>query len=151
MHDHNFGSTSTLMLANVVQAIAELNNGKVVDAVRHFNDRFLYQDHAFELEFSDKGRLTDFFQKRIELFPDIRIQIDSKLLTDDHAVLQWHLVGTISEPFWGKLSRAVSIQTAGSSIISINDGLIESWADYYDGASSRWRGLADCFTEYVEY
>ncbi len=99
MHDHDSGSTSTLMLANVVQVVAELNNGKILDAVRHFHDRFLYKDHAFELEFSDKGRLADFFRERIELFPNIRIQIDSKLLTDDQAVLQWHMIGTISEPF----------------------------------------------------
>jgi hypothetical protein len=51
-------------------ALAALSDGRISEAVAQFDDGFNFNDHALALEFTDKLRLTEFFQKTRELFPD---------------------------------------------------------------------------------
>ena len=44
-----------------------LSEGQVEDATASFAEGFRFKDHGIELEFTDKGRLTEFFQKAREL------------------------------------------------------------------------------------
>jgi len=41
-------------------ALAAWRQGNVVELVDQFNDQFTFKDHALELEFKDKKRLTEF-------------------------------------------------------------------------------------------
>jgi hypothetical protein len=47
----------------VLTALTHLNNGEVADAVAHFAGEFRFKDHGMGLEFKDKERLAEFFQK----------------------------------------------------------------------------------------
>ena len=57
--------------------LAALNEGKISKAVDQFDDHFTFTDHALDPEFTDKGRLVEFFQKTRELFPDTVVEVDS--------------------------------------------------------------------------
>jgi hypothetical protein len=43
---------------------AALNEGKILEAVERFDDRFTFTDHALDLEFTDRGRLPNSFKNR---------------------------------------------------------------------------------------
>ena len=49
--------------------LAALSEGKIPEVVDHFDDVFTFNDYALALEFTDKGRLSEFFHKSRELFP----------------------------------------------------------------------------------
>jgi hypothetical protein len=47
----------------VLTAPTYLKNGKIGDAIACFAEEFRFKDHGLGLEFKDKERLTEFFQK----------------------------------------------------------------------------------------
>ena len=131
--------------------IMQLNEGQIDDAIASFADEFTFKDHGIELEFTDKGRLTEFFQKARELYPDYVQLLDRTFTSGDYVVTQWTLRVTIRDPFYGGLTTSIPISLAGVSIVRIIDGKIADWADYYDGLTSRRTALVAHFTEWIEY
>jgi steroid delta-isomerase-like uncharacterized protein len=131
--------------------LKELNGGKAEDATTLFAEDFRYKDHGIGLEFSDKKRLTEFFQKTRELYPDYLVQTDEVFVSGDHVITQWTLRVTITEPFYAGLTRRIPISIAGVSIVRTEEGKITDWADYYDGLTVRRAALAAHFTEWIEY
>jgi steroid delta-isomerase-like uncharacterized protein len=131
--------------------LAALNEGKISEAVDQFDDRFTFTDHALDLEFTDKGRLIEFFQKTRELFPDTVLEVDSTFQCGDHAVAEWKLTGTTEAVPYGSKRLRFPIWLRGTSIVRIENGKITHWSDYYDKNGS-WRfSLAAFFTEWIEY
>src|SRR5262245_55849785 len=62
----------------ILQSVLDaLNEGRISEAVDQFDDHFTFTDHALDLEFTDKSRLIEFFQKTRELFPDTVVEVDS--------------------------------------------------------------------------
>ena len=57
--------------------LTALSHGKISEAVDQFDDDFTFNDQALGLEFTDKGRLSEFFQKSRELFPDTVVEVIS--------------------------------------------------------------------------
>jgi hypothetical protein len=53
----------------VLTVLTHLNNGEVDDAVTRFAEEFRFKDHGIGLEFKDKERLREFFQKICGLYP----------------------------------------------------------------------------------
>ena len=51
-------------------ALAAWRQGHFVEVVDQFDDPFTFTAHALGLAFKDKGRLTEFFAKTRECFPD---------------------------------------------------------------------------------
>jgi len=98
----------------------------------------------------DKERLTEFFRKTRELYPDYFLQADQTFVSGEHVITQWTLQVTITEPFCAGLTRRIPISIAGVSIVRTDNGKIADWADYYDGLTSRRTALAAHFTEWVE-
>jgi len=145
-------SVQTLSPEKVVSAVLkQLNDGQAEAAAASFAIGFHYKDHGIGLEFSDKLRLTQFFQKTRELYPDYTLQTDQVFMSGDRVITQWALHFTLTEPFFGGLKRTIPISIAGVSVASIKDGMITDWADYYDGLTSRRTALAAHFTEWIEY
>ena len=146
-------SIQTLSRQRVVSAVLrQLNQEQIEDAVACFTKEFCYKDHGIGLEFRDKERLTEFFRKTRELYPDYYLQVDQTFVSGEHVITQWTLQVTIAEPFYAGLTRRVPISIAGVSIVrNDDDGKIADWADYYDGLTSRRTALAAHFTEWVEY
>jgi SnoaL-like domain len=131
-------------------SLAALNEGKILKAVDQFDDRFTFTDHALDLEFTDKGRLIEFFQKSRELFPDAVVEVDSSFQCGDHAIAEWKLTATQTVPCVSTHFR-FPISLRGTSIARIENGKIIHWSDYYDKNRS-WRfSLAAFFTEWIEY
>jgi hypothetical protein len=100
--------------------------------------------------FRNKERLTEFFRKTRELYPDYLLQADQTFISGEHVSVQWTLQATITEAFYG-LTRRIPISIAGVSIVRTDNGTIADWADYYDGLTSRRKAVAVHFTEWVEY
>jgi steroid delta-isomerase-like uncharacterized protein len=144
-------SVQTLSPERVVSGVLrKLNQGQIEDATACFATDFRYKDHGIGLEFTDKQRLTEFFRKARELYPDYFVQADQTFVSGEHVITQWTLQVRVSEPFYARLTRRIPISIAGVSIVSVDDGNIADWADYYDGLTARRTALAAHFTEWVE-
>jgi ketosteroid isomerase-like protein len=129
---------------------AVLNQENIFGAVDRFAADFTYNDHALDLEFADKGRLIEFFQKSRELFPDSVVELVSTFECGDHAVAEWKLTASQSVPF-GAIRYRTPIVLSGSPIVRINNGKITHWSDYYDRLTSRRASLGAFFEEWIEY
>lgn len=131
-------------------ALAALSDGRVSDAVAHFDERFKFNDHALALEFMEKARLAEFLQKARELFPDTTLEVISLMESGDHAIAEWKLTATQIVPY-GSIGYRIPINLHGSTIVRVEHGRILQWSDYYDHASSWRTALAAAFTDWVEY
>ena len=143
--------TETAIRSEVVLTVLmHLKDGNIQDAMACFAEKFEFNDRGIGLEFKDKERLAEFFQKTLELYPDSSWQTDRICVSGDYVVTEWTLRYTLTEPFYGGLSRKFPIYLHGASIVRIENGKITDWADYYDGLTSRRTALAAHFTEWVE-
>ena len=133
-----------------LSALTHLKNGEIDDAVARFAEEFTFKDHGIGLEFKDKERLSEFFWKTRELYPDSFLETDTILVSGDHVIMEWTLKATLTEPFYGGLSRKLPISLHGVSIVRTENQKITYWADYYDGLTSRRNSLAAHFEEWVE-
>jgi len=131
-------------------ALDALSEGRISEAVAQFSDPFKFNDHGVALEFTDKPRLTEFFEKARELFPDTTLEIVSLFESGDQAVAEWKLAATQTVPY-GSISYRVPISLHGSTIVQVENGRIVQWSDYYDQNSARRISLAAFFTDWVEY
>ena len=137
-------------LRTLQSALGALSEGRVSELVEQFTDNFTFNDHALTLEFTDKPRLTDFFEKCRELFPDTTLQIVSICEDGDRAFAQWKLCATQTVPY-GSISYQFPISLFGATIVHVENGRIVAWSDYYDQISSRRMSLGAFFTDWVEY
>jgi steroid delta-isomerase-like uncharacterized protein len=133
----------------VLTVLTHLNNGEIDDVIARFAEEFTFKDHGIGLEFKDRERLAEFFQKAQELYPDSLRQTNTIFVNGDHVITEWTRQATLTEPFYGLL-RKVPVSLHGTSIVRIDDGRITDWADYYDGLTSRRTAAASHFTEWVE-
>ncbi len=131
-------------------ALASLSQGNISGAVDQFAERSTFTDHALDLEFTEKSRLTEFLQKSRELFPDTFVEIVSAFESGDRAIAEWKLTATQTMPY-GSIHLRSRISLQGASIVQVKDGKITRWSDYYDQSKSRRAGLAAYFTEWIEY
>jgi predicted SnoaL-like aldol condensation-catalyzing enzyme len=134
----------------VLAVLAHLQKGEINEATAYFAKKFHFNDHGIELEFTDSGRLADFFKKTRELYPDSSLRTDRVLVTGDYVTIQWMRHTVLTEPFFGGRSRKVPISLHGASIVRIEDGRIKEWSDYYDGLKSQRTAWAGHFTEWIE-
>jgi hypothetical protein len=86
-------------------ALAALSEGKISEVV----------DQLLTVEFADKGRLTEFFQKAREMFPDTVLEVGSIFECGDHAIAEWKLSATQTVPY-GSISYRFPILLPGSTI-----------------------------------
>jgi SnoaL-like polyketide cyclase len=130
-------------LEGVVFAVLEQGkNGKIDDAIARFAEEFSFKDRGIRLEFKDKERLAEFFQKARELYPDSLLQTDAIFVSGDRVITEWTLQANITEPLYAGLSRKVPVSLHGAPIVLIDNGKVAEWSDYYDGLTSRRAALA---------
>jgi steroid delta-isomerase-like uncharacterized protein len=134
----------------VLTAVTNLNSRRINEAIANFAEEFRFKDHGIDLDFNDKERLAEFFQKNREFYPDSFIQTDTILISGDRVAVEWTVRATLIELSFGGLSRTVPISLQGVSIVRTDNGKITDWADYYDGLTSRRTRLAAYFTEWIE-
>jgi steroid delta-isomerase-like uncharacterized protein len=134
----------------VLPVLTHIHNGNIDEAISRFAEEFTFKDRGIGLEFKDKERLTEFFQKTREFFPESFLHIESILVSVDHVVSEWTLHTTVTEPFFGGVTRKVQVALYGVSVVRTKNGKIMEWSDYYDGLTSRRTALAAHFEEWVE-
>jgi SnoaL-like protein len=127
-----------------------LNQRNISRAVDQFADDFAFNDYALDLEFTDKGRLTEFFQKACELFGDTVVELVSTFECGGYAIAEWKLTATHVEQS-GSRSYRFPIVLRGSTIVQIEKGRVTHWSDYYDQLTSRRGPLKAFFEEWIEY
>jgi SnoaL-like domain len=153
----NTGTRTATALPEVIvppdilrSALTALGNGKIHEAVYHFDDHFTFNDHALGLEFTDKGRLIAFFHKSREIFPDTVLEVMSTSECGDHVIAEWKITATETVPH-GSLQLRFPISLPGASFVRIENERITRWSDYYDQVTSRRIALAAFFRGWVEY
>jgi ketosteroid isomerase-like protein len=131
-------------------ALAALSDGRISETVEHFDEQFKFTDHALTLEFTEKTRLTEYFQKSRELFPDTTLEVVRVMESGDHAIAEWKLNATQTIPY-GSISYQLPVSLHGSTIARVKNEKLVEWSDFYDQSSSRRTSLAAFFTEWIEY
>jgi ketosteroid isomerase-like protein len=134
----------------VQSALAALSEGRVSELIEHFADHFTFYDRALTLEFTEKARLTEFFEKSRELFSDTTLDVVSLFEDGNHAIAEWKLTATQTIPY-GSIRYRFPISLPGTTIVHVENGRIVQWSDYYDQSSSRRMNLAAFFTDWIEY
>ncbi|HEX4166879.1 MAG TPA: nuclear transport factor 2 family protein [Bryobacteraceae bacterium] len=134
----------------VLSVLMDLSKGQLSEVTAHFAGKFRFKDHGIGLEFTDRERLGEFFQKTRELYPDSVLHTDTILVSGDHVITEWRLQYALTEPFYGGLHRKVQVVLQGASIVRTDNGKVTDWSDYYDGLTSRRTALASYFTEWIE-
>jgi hypothetical protein len=89
----------------VLTVLTHLNNGEIEDAIAGFAEELTFKDHGIGLEFKDKERLAEFFQKAQELYPDSLRQTNTIFVSGDHIITEWTLQATLTEPFYELLRQ----------------------------------------------
>jgi len=107
----------------VLTAPGYLKNGKIGDTIACFAEEFRFKDHGVGLEFKDKERLTEFFQKTRELYADSLLLTDTIFVSGDDVITEWTLQATLKEPFYGDLSRKVRVSVRGEFLIVSRNAL----------------------------
>jgi len=79
--------------------------GEVEEALAGFAEEFRFTDHGVGLEFTDKKRLVEFFEKTREFFPDTWLRTDAILVIGERVITEWTLNATLTQPFYGGLKR----------------------------------------------
>src|SRR5262245_23804043 len=130
--------------------LASLSEGRITDFVGEFGHQFTFSDHALDLQFTEKHRLTEFLQKSRELFPDTSIEIIAAYQIGNTAVAEWKLAATGIVSF-GSMNLRLPISLSGASLVGFDRERVMHWSDYYDQLTSRRSALAAAFTEWVEY
>jgi ketosteroid isomerase-like protein len=144
------GSTMLNTPQQILQsALDALREGNISEVLEQFADDFTFNDHALTLEFTDKPRLTEFFEKSRELFPGTTLEIVSLFGRGEHAIAQWKLSATQTVPY-GSTSYRFPISLFGATIVRVQNERIVQWSDYYDQSSSRRMSLGAFFTDWVE-
>jgi len=134
----------------ILQSVLDaLNQGRISQAVDEFDDDLTFNDHALGLDFTDTGRLIEFFEKCREYFPDAAVEVISIFECGDRVVAEWKLNATETVPF-GPTQLLKPISVRGTSIVQIQNGRVTRWSDYYDSVASRRFKVAAFFEEWVE-
>jgi steroid delta-isomerase-like uncharacterized protein len=134
----------------VRSVLTALNNGKIPEILKSFDDEFTFIDQALDLKFTEKERLNEFFEKSRELFPDTAVELVSTYECRENIIAEWRVTATLIQKYVG-FHQQQPISFAGVSVIHIENERITHWSDYYD-KSTAWRmNLAGFFTEWVEY
>jgi len=97
----------------VMTAMTNLNNGRIRDVIASFAEEFRFKDHGTGLDFNDKERLSEFFQKTREFYPDSVVQADEIFVSGDRVIAKWTLRATLTERFFGGLTRNIRISLQG--------------------------------------
>lgn len=90
---------------------------KQLDDVAAFARDFRFKDNGIGLDFAQKEQLTKFFRKARELYPDYFVRTDQAFVSGEDMIIQWTLQFTITEPFYGGLTRRLPISISGVSIV----------------------------------
>jgi SnoaL-like protein len=139
-------SQEPVSLDRILQVTLEaLKEGDFITALDQFNDEFAFIDHALELEFSAKDRLTEFFAKRRSFFTEFERTDNIVVMGYDRIVSEWFLTAAKPES-WKK----VPICVRGASIVQIENGKITQWSDYYDQLQSGGYGLGTWLTTWFD-
>jgi hypothetical protein len=134
----------------VLAALEHLKKDEITDVIACFAEKFQFNDRGIGLEFNNPRRLAEFFRRTREFYPDSSLQTGKVIVSGEHVITEWTLRFTLTEPFYGGLSRRVPIELHGVSIVQTTNGKITGWTDYYDGLTSRRTALAAHFEEWVE-
>src|ERR1700747_2397451 len=74
--------------------LAALGKWKITEFVERFGDHFTYTDHALNLQFTDKGGLSEFLKKSREQFPDAKVEVVSTFESGNSAIAEWRGTAT---------------------------------------------------------
>jgi hypothetical protein len=130
--------------------LTSLRTGRFVDPCAHFAEEFRFMDHGIGVEFKERARLTEFFAKAREFYPDSSLTVNRVFTSGDHVIIEWTHQASMTEPFYGGMSIKVPVSVQGASIVRTQEGEIVDWADYYDGLKSRRTALAAHFLDWFE-
>jgi steroid delta-isomerase-like uncharacterized protein len=134
----------------VQQLFLALNEKQIEIAVGLFEEEFVLRDSGLNLEFRDKPRLAEFFQKQRDLFPEVLYELQTAHAITGVVVLEWTLRGFVHSGSYGHYVHKSRMEASGVTVVECNHEKITRWTDYYDSRASMRTPLVTYFAEYSE-
>src|SRR5262249_59652425 len=88
------GPEESVPLYLLQSVLTALRDGRISEAVDDFDDHFTFNDYGLGLEFADRERLSEFFRKAREFFPDTVLEVTSIFECGDHVIAEWKMTAT---------------------------------------------------------
>ena len=97
-----------------------------------FTDDCTYEDVTLGVVTHGKEELKQFGDGIFAAMPDIVFPLDSKVVGQDRAALEWTMTGTQTGPFGDLPATGKKCAVRGSSVLEVRDGRFSRCSDYWD-------------------
>jgi steroid delta-isomerase-like uncharacterized protein len=97
-----------------------------------FTDDCIYEDVTLGVVNHGQEELRQFGNGFFAAMPDVEFSLNSKVVGQDHAAVEWTMVGTQSGPLGDLPATGKSCTVRGSSVLELRDGAFSRCADYWD-------------------
>jgi steroid delta-isomerase-like uncharacterized protein len=100
----------------------------------------------------DKAGIREYSAAFFEAFPDVNIEPERIIASDEGTAIEWTFRGTHEGEFDGIPGTGVTVEDSFVSVITVSDDGISTWTDYWDRmafaeqmVSSGWAGRSSRF------
>lgn len=117
-------------------------NPAIARAVEAFNDHDVdgfVAEMAADMTFTDpihegldKDETREYMVEFLEAFPDVHLEPERVISSDSETAIEWTFQATHEGEFAGIPATGETVEATFVSIITVSDGGITSWTDYWD-------------------
>lgn len=123
-------STTTDMNPAIGRAVEAFNNHDVEGYITEFAAEATFTDPVHEG--LDKAETREYMAEFLEAFPDVHIEPERVISSEDETAIEWAFQGTHKAEFAGVPATGETVEDTFVSIITVSDDGITSWTDYWD-------------------
>lgn len=126
-------STTTDMHPAIGRAVEAFNNHDPDGYVTEFADDATFTDPV--REGLDKAETRAYMAELIEAFPDVRVEAERVISSENGTAVEFAFHGTHEGEFDGMPPTGETVDDTFVSVITVTDDGITSWTDYWDRMS----------------
>lgn len=124
-------STTTDIHPAIARAAEAFNDHDVDGYVAEFAEEGTFLDPVQDDELT-KAEIRGYVTKMLEAFPDVRIEEERVIASDDETAMEATFHATHKGEFDGIPPTGETVAVPFVSIITVSDNGITSWRDYWD-------------------
>jgi hypothetical protein len=139
-HTGSDGASIVVVMAEdtVRVVLTAWREGRIDDAINKFDKRFVFKNYGMGLEYRDRTRLAEFFQKAREHYPNSLSMTRATFVEGSHIISEWTLQAVAPTLLFDGVSRKVPICVYGLSVVMIKNEKFVYWSAYCNIGTSRW-------------
>lgn len=100
-----------------------------------FTDDCVYEDVTFGAVNKGKAELRNFANSNFAAFPDLKIQLTTRVIAGNRAAMEWVMTGTHKGDLPGMPATNKSFSVRGATVLELRQGKISRDSDYWDSVT----------------